>query len=97
MRQDETRRVQEKAITPKAKEATLTDWLSKLLASIQKSQVHFDKQLSAFKEEVCQGQEEATTKAPKRARHEKPYQFRRKGNEEQASLNVRVDKALSKA
>ena len=97
MSQDETRRVQEKAVTPRAKEATSTDRLSKLLASIQKSQARFEKQLSAFKEEVRQDQEDAATKALKRARHKKPYQFCRKGNKEQASFNADVEEALSKA
>ena len=80
MSQDETRWVQEKAVTLRAKEATSTDQLSKLLASIQKSQGRFEKQLLAFKEKVRQGQEDAATKALKRARHEKPYQFHGKGN-----------------
>ena len=53
--------------------------------------------LSAFKEEVHQGQEDAVTKALRRARYEKPYQFCRKGNKEQTSFNVRVDEALSDA
>ena len=52
-------------------------------------------ELSAFKDEVHQGQEEAATKAIKRARFEKPYQYKKKGKEEQASFNACVDEALA--
>ena len=34
-----------------------------------------------------QGQEDVAAKVLKRVRHDKPYAFRRKGNEEQASFN----------
>ncbi len=33
----------------------------------------------------------------KRARHEKPYTFNKKGNEEQATFNARVDETLAEA
>ena len=98
MSQGKTEQVQERAGPSGAKEATSTDQLSQLMASIQKSQARFEnQQLLVCKEEVRQGQEDAATKALKKVRHEKPYQFRRKGNEEQASFNTRIDKALSEA
>ena len=44
-----------------------------------------------------QGQEEAATKALKRAKFEKPYTYRRKGNEEQAVFNSRLDETVAEA
>ena len=46
---------------------------------------------------MCQGQEEAATKVLKRARHEKPSQYKKKGNEEQASFNTCIDELLAEA
>ena len=73
-----------------------TDQFAELMSKIQESQARLHDELSVFKEEVRQGQEEAATKAIERARYEKPYQYKRKGNEEQAAFNPRVDEALAK-
>ena len=73
------------------------DQFAELMRTIQSSQARFESQLSSFKDEMRQGQEEAATKALKRARHERPYVFRRKGNEEQAAFNARLDEALTEA
>ena len=56
-----------------------------------------ESQLSAFEAEVQQGQEEATTKALKRARHEKLHQYKKKGNEEQVRFDASVNKVLAEA
>ena len=53
-------------------------------------------ELSLFQDKVHQGQKQAATKAIKRTRFEKLHQYKRKGNKEQASFNMRVDKALAK-
>ncbi len=50
-----------------------------------------------FRTEVCQGQEDAAAKALQRVRHDKPYSFKCKGNEEQATLNSKADKTLAEA
>ena len=68
---------------------------SQLLSTIKESHMRFDAKLTDFREEMRQGQEEAAMKALKRARHEKPYQFKRKGNEELAAFNAQVDEALT--
>ena len=73
------------------------DQFAQLMSTIRESQARLQDELSAFKDEVRQGQEEAATKALRRARHEKPYQYKRKGNEEQASFNARVDESLAEA
>ena len=52
--------------------------------------MHFQRQCSA-------GPRRSTNKALKRVRHEKPYQYKRKGNEEQAGFNTKVDYALAEA
>ena len=70
---------------------------SQLLSAIKESHTRFNAKLNNFREEIRQYQEEAATKALKRARHEKPYQFKRKGNEEQAAFNAQVDEALAEA
>ena len=44
-----------------------------------------------------QGQEEAATKALKRAKFDKPYAYRKKGNEEQAVFNSCLDKTVAEA
>ena len=57
------------------------DQFAQLMGAIKDSKQEFQSQLCAFKEEIRQGQEEAATKALKRARHEKPNQYQKKGNE----------------
>ncbi len=37
----------------------------------------------------------SATAALKRAKHDKPYSFKKKGNEEQATFNARIDEALA--
>ena len=56
-----------------------------------------DAKLTQFQEEIRQGQEEAVSRALKRARYDKPYVFRKRGNEEQASFNAKVDQTLVQA
>ena len=74
-----------------------TDQSVRLMSTICKSQARLQDELSAFKDEVRQGQEETATKALKKARHEKPYQYKNKGNKEQALFNVCNDEALAEA
>ena len=74
-----------------------TDQFVQLMSAIKTSQDQFQKDLCTFKDEVRQGKEESATKALKRARHEKPYQCRSKGNEEQAGFNAKVEEALAEA
>jgi len=42
-----------------------------------------------------QGQEDAATKAVKKVRHERPYNFKRKGNEEQAGFNEKLEDVVT--
>ena len=70
---------------------------SQLMSAITASQLAVDTKLQQFREEIRRGQEEAATKAVKRARCEKPYTFRKRGNEEQATFNAKVEEALSQA
>ena len=53
-----------------------------------------ERQFADFKEQVKRGQEEAAAKAVKRARQERPYSFKKKGNEEQSVFNAKVEEAL---
>ncbi len=73
------------------------DQFSQLMAAIQATQHRMDGKLMEFHEELCQGQEDAATTALKRVRHEKRYSFKRKGNEEQAGFNSRLEETLSEA
>ena len=50
-----------------------------------------------FCDKIRQGQENAAAEALKWARYDKPYVFRKRGNEEQANFNAKVDEALAQA
>jgi gas vesicle protein len=79
-------------------EATvLNGQFAQLMAAFQASQDRFDRRFSEFQAEVRQGQEDAAAKALKRVRRDKPYPFKRKGNEEQATFNDKVDEAMAEA
>ena len=68
-----------------------------VMTAVQASQGCLESPFAALKDEVRHGQEEAAAKAVKLARHEKPYTFQKKGNEEQATFNARVDETLAEA
>ena len=70
---------------------------TQLLEAITSSQTRMEQRFAEFRDEVRQGQEEAATKALKRAKFEKPYTYRRKGNEEQAVFNSRLDETVAEA
>ena len=71
--------------------------LTQLLEAITSSQTRMEQRFAEIRDEVRQGQEEAATKALKRAKFEKPYTYRRKGNEEQAVFNSRLDETVAEA
>ena len=70
---------------------------AQLMAAIESSQSRMDEKLAQFQEEIRQGQEDAASRALKWARYDKPYVFKKRGNEEQASFNAKVDEALVQA
>ena len=67
------------------------------MSAISTSHSRMDAKLAEFREEIRQSQEDAAAKALKRARFDKPYVFKKRGNEEQASFNSKVDEALAQA
>ena len=73
------------------------DQFWQLMAAIAISQSWMDDKLVEFRNEIRQGQEDVAAKALKWVRYEKPYVFRKHGNEEQANFNAKVDKALAQA
>ena len=73
------------------------DQFTQLLAAFQLTQERIDCRFTEFLYEVWQGQEEAAAKALKCVRREKPYTFQRKGNEEQAAFNDKVDETIAEA
>ena len=77
--------------------AVTDDQFGQLMAAIHSSQERIDHKLAEFRAEVKQGQEDAAAKALKRVRHDKPYSFRRKGNEEQSSFNEKVEEMVLEA
>ena len=77
--------------------AVTDDQFGQLMAAIHSSQEQIDHKLAEFRAEVKQGQEDAAAKALKRVRHDKPYSFRRKGNEEQSSFNEKVEEVVLEA
>ena len=70
---------------------------AQLMSAINATQSRLDAKLAEFQKEILQGQEVAAAKAVKRARYEKPYTYRRRGNKEQATFNARVDETLAQA
>ena len=77
--------------------AVSADQFAQLMSAINATQSRLDTKLAEFQEEIRQGQEVAAAKAVKRARYEKPFTYRRRGNEEQATFNARVDESLAQA
>ena len=63
-----------------------------LLAAIKDSESRLDQRFSDFK-----GAQEEAAKAAKRVRHEKPYDYKKKAHEEQATFNAKVQDALKEA
>ena len=68
--------------------------MSAILQEIRESQKKLDEKFAQFRDEVKRGQEDAAEKAIKRVRREKPHVYKRKGNEEQASFNERVEETI---
>jgi len=73
------------------------DQFTQLMAAIQASQQQFDNKFAEFCVEVRQGQEDAATKVVKKVRHERPYNFKRKGNGEQAGFNEKLEDVVTEA
>ncbi len=67
------------------------------IQATQAIQAGFESQFAKFKADMRKGHEDAATAALRCARHDKPYSYKKKGNEEQAILNARVDEAFAKA
>ena len=67
------------------------------MSAITASQTRMDEKFAQFQGEIRQCREEAAAKALKHAWYDKPYIFRKRGDEEQASFNAKVDKALTQA
>ena len=77
--------------------AISADHFSQLMISITASQSGVDTKLQQFGDEICQGKEEAATKAVKWTCCEKLDTFCKRRNEEQATFIAKVEEALSQA
>ncbi len=73
------------------------DQFAQLMAAISSTQDRMDDQLAAIRQELQHGQEEAAAKVLKRVRREKPYAYKRKGNEEQSTFNEQVAEKIAEA
>ena len=73
------------------------DQFTLLMWAIVSSQTGMDDKFAKFQAEVRQGQEDAAAKALKRARYDRPYAFKQKGNEAQVAFNAKVDQAWAQA
>ena len=65
-----------------------------LLAAIKQSETRLDQKLVAFRSDL---KEEAATKAANRVRRDKPYAYKKKAHEEQATFNEKVQEAVREA
>ena len=79
--------------TPTTRELPGTQF-STLLTAIRQSESRIEQRFSAFKEELKGTQEEAAAKVASRVRRERPYAFKKKAHEEQATFNDRVQDAI---
>ena len=77
--------------------AMTQDQFSLLMGAFSASQTRMEERFAEFRAEIRLGQEDAAAKALKRARYEKPYEYKRKGNQEQAAFNAKVDEAVAEA
>ena len=73
------------------------DQFGQLMQAISSSRMDFASQLSSFKQEIRQSQDEVASKALKKVKLDKPFTYRRKGNEEQATFNSKVESAVAEA
>ena len=71
------------------------DQFSLLMGAYSASQTRMEERFAEFRAEIRLGQKDAAAKALKRARYEKPYEYKRKGNREQAAFNAKVDEAVA--
>ena len=83
--------------TTAAKTAAKDADMSAILNEIRESQRKLSSKFVQFRDEIKRGQEDAAEKALKRVRREKPYVYKRKGNEEQAIFNEKVEEAIASA
>ena len=82
------------SVTP----ATLSgSQFTSLLTAIQESERRLDQKLADFKADVRQAQDEAATKAVHRMRHDKPFEYKKKANGEQARFNAQVEETVQEA
>ena len=56
-----------------------------------------EEKFAEFYAEIRLGQEDAAANALKRSRYEKPHEYKRKGNKQQAAFNAKLDEAVAKA
>ncbi len=68
---------------------------AQLIEAISSSEARMTERFAKFQAEVRQGQEDVPAKALKKAKYDKPYAFKRKGNEEQAKFNAHIDESLA--
>jgi hypothetical protein len=68
-----------------------------LLAAIKSSEARIEQRFVDFKTEIKGAQEEAASKAASRVRREKPYDYKKKAHEEQATFNGKLEEAVKEA
>ena len=77
--------------------ATTQDQFALLMGAFSASQARLEERFAEFRAEIRLGQEDAAAKALKRARYEKPYEYKCKSNQDQAAFNAKVDEAVAEA
>ena len=77
--------------------AMTQDQFALLMRAFSASQARMDERFAEFRAEIRLGQEDVAAKALKRARYEKPYEYKRKSNQDQAAFNAKVDEAVAEA
>ena len=75
--------------------AMTEDQFALLIGAFSASQARMEERFAEFRAEIRLGQEDDAAKALKRARYEKPYEYR--AIKDQAAVNAKVDEAVAEA
>ena len=75
--------------------AMTQDQFALLMGAFSASHARMEERFAEFRAEIRLGQEDAAAKALKRAGYEKPYEYQRKSNHDQAAFNAKVDEGGS--
>ena len=84
-------------IMQNAKEGSSNNSLAQISLEIRGSEKRIEERLKRLEEDVQSSQEEAVERAPKKARREKTFKFKKKGHQAQSEFNVSIADCIEEA